>query len=632
MTTKLVANRFRTRKPDMAVLNLQNGQHMAKPAPMPAAITPAAQAGAALGRITPVQMVRPAGQGPAQGGAANGAGARADAGGVVGAATGGAGVTGGRKIPTGQIFSEPEDGFGNTKFATARGAQNPVKPPLPAQGQPQASQPALAPQDAAAQALDAIRREGLSGRQLRIARRLAQKHNLPATSDHDAVRLLRNAGIDPFQGNSALEVVSQADTPAGASQSRELALSGGHKLPQTIPAAGLPSIEDRVAEAHIAEVGRIQQDIVRRRRAKTLQLLARMAVFIGLPTILAAVYFYTIATPFYATKTEFVIQQADPSSGAGGGLSSLMRGSPMGNTTDSVTVQGYLQSQEAMARLDRDNGFRDHYSDPKIDRLQRLPADASNTKAFKKYRQNVKISYDPTEGIIKMEVIAADPQVAVDISKSLISYAEEQVDQLTARLRADQMAGAEESYLLAEKNLDAANERVVQLQEKYKVLSSEVEVSLITSQISALEAQLTQDRLSLAQMESNAAPNLARMDPLVRRIATLEGEIATLRAKLTEGSADGQSLARVQSELLIAQADVETRRLLLGQSLQATEMARTAANRQTRYLSISVNPIAADEAAYPRAFENTLVVLLIFLGLYLMLSMTAAVLREQVAS
>ena len=133
-------------------------------------------------------------------------------------------------------------------------------------------------------------------------------------------------------------------------------------------------------------------------------------------------------------------------------------------------------------------------------------------------------------------------------------------------------------------------------------------------------------------MESNATPNVARMEPLKRRIATLEAEIASLQSKLTEDSIDGLSIARVQSELLVAQADVETRRLLLAQSLQATEMARTAANRQTRYLSISVNPIAADEAAFPRAFENTLVVLLIFAGVYLMLSMTAAVLREQVAS
>ena len=39
--------------------------------------------------------------------------------------------------------------------------------------------------------LDAIRREGLTGRQLRMARRVAQKHGLAPTSDFDAVRLLR---------------------------------------------------------------------------------------------------------------------------------------------------------------------------------------------------------------------------------------------------------------------------------------------------------------------------------------------------------------------------------------------------------------------------------------------------------
>jgi capsular polysaccharide transport system permease protein len=585
MTMKLVANRFRTRKPEA------HPPQGAAPRPVAAAAPQSSPAqGAALGRINPVQM--PAANAPR-----------------------------GNKIPTGQLFAEPSDGFGDMNFATARApAQNSAS--APAQN---------APSDPAA-VIDAIRQEGLTGRQLRMARRLAQKHNMPATSDFDAVRLLRNAGIDPFQANSALEVVSGGSLPAGTSQSRELALSGGVKLPQTVNPAGLPTVEDRAAEAHIAEVSRIQRDIVRRRRAKTLQLIARMAVFVGLPTILAGIYFYSIATPFYSSKTEFVIQKAEPAGASGGSGLSALAGSPMANATDSMTVQGYLQSQDAMMRLDEDNGFKAHYSDPRIDALQRLAPDASNTKTYKTYRKNVKISFDPTEGLIKMEVIAADPQVAVNISRSLIAYAEEQVDQMTARQRDDQMAGAEESYQQAEEKLAAANERVVALQEKYKVLSSEVEVSLITSQISSLEGQLTQDKLSLAQMESNETPNLARMEPLKRRIGTLESEIATLRSKLTENSSEGLSIARVQSELLVAQADVETRRLLLAQSLQATEIARTAANRQTRYLSLSVNPIAADEAAYPRAFENTLVVMLIFGGLYLMLSMTAAVLREQVAS
>jgi capsular polysaccharide transport system permease protein len=42
--------------------------------------------------------------------------------------------------------------------------------------------------------------------------------------------------------------------------------------------------------------------------------------------------------------------------------------------------------------------------------------------------------------------------------------------------------------------------------------------------------------------------------------------------------------------------------------------------------------VAPDEAAYPRAFENTLVVMLIFAGIYLMISMTVAILREQVSA
>jgi capsular polysaccharide transport system permease protein len=133
-------------------------------------------------------------------------------------------------------------------------------------------------------------------------------------------------------------------------------------------------------------------------------------------------------------------------------------------------------------------------------------------------------------------------------------------------------------------------------------------------------------------MQSNASPNAARVEPLQRRIATLEAEIAALRSKLTEGDADGLSLAQVQSELLVAQADVQTRQLMLAQAIQAMENARIEANRQVRYLSLSVSPIAPDEAAYPRAFENTLVAFLIFAGIYLMISMTVAILREQVSA
>lgn len=521
--------------------------------------------------------------------------------------------------------SPDDDGFAGMTFPTARGADKPA-----AQAPVAANRPS--DDDSAPQEIDAIRQEGLTGRQLRMARRLAQKHGLPATSDFDAVRLLRNAGIDPFQANSVLELVSAESDAAGGQSSRALALMPGGtgvKLPQTIKPIQLPSVEQRAEQAHIAEVAKIQRDIVRRRRRKSIALMARLAVFVLLPTLLAGIYYYLIATPFYSTRAEFVIQQADS---AATGLGGLLKGSSFATSQDSIAVQGYLQSQDAMIRLDADKGFRAHFSQPQIDRLQRLAPDASNTAAYRVYKRNVKISYDPTEGLVKMEVIAADPETAVEFANALVGYAEEQVDQLTARLRDDQMEGAKASYADAEQKLQDANQRVVELQEKNKVISSEVEVSLLTAQISQLDGLLTQERLSLAQMESNAQPNLARMEPVKRRISTLEEQIAQLRTRLTEDDANGQSLAKVQSELLVAQADVQTRQLMLAQALTAMEAARNQANRQTRYLSVSVNPVVADEPSYPRAFENTAVVLLIFAGIYLMVSMTIAILREQLTA
>ncbi|SEN45667.1 capsular polysaccharide transport system permease protein [Gemmobacter aquatilis] len=527
-------------------------------------------------------------------------------------------------LPGEMLFEPRDDGFGAQSFL----------PPDPA-ARVQAGKPAPAP-TAAGTDLEAIKREGLTGRQLRLARRLAQKHNLPATSDFDAVRLLRKAGIDPFQRASLLELIGGGagggdDEPPNSGTRALAPVPGdGVRLPQTIKPIQVPSTEVRAEQNHAADIMRIQRDLAKRRRRKAALLALRLFFFVGLPTLLAGFYYYFVATPLYAAKTEFVIQQSSSvASGGAGGLGGLLSGTGFATSQDSITVQGYLQSRDAMLRLDKDLGYRAHFSDPAVDPVQRLSPDATQEAAYKSYSRNIHISYDPSEGLIRMEVLATDPAKAVDFSQALISYAEEQVDELTLRMREDQMKGARDTYENAEQEMLDAQRRVVELQEKYKVLSSEVEVQLITTQITQLDTQLTADRLSLQQMQSNANPNRARMDPLVRRIAAMEAEVASLRSKLTETTGGGESLAVVQGELLVAQADVQTRQLLLAQSLQAMEAARVEANRQVRYLSVSVSPVPPDEAAYPRAFENTMVALLIFGGIYLMISMTVAILREQ---
>ena len=522
---------------------------------------------------------------------------------------------------------ETDDGFGDLRFSNAAEPESGV---AGRSGGKTGAGPAIAaPQDIDSEAEeDAIRRENLTGRQLRLARRMAQKHGLPATSDFDAVRLLRRAGIDPFQRSNMLELVLPDAAPKGTAI--QVSDPPVDTLPQTVRQTPLPSKELRPEGPRLHDIMAIQRDLSRRRRLRMLLLMARLAFFVGLPTLLAGLYFYTIATPLYATKSEFVIQKADGA--AGGAMGGLLAGTPYATSTDSITVQNYLESRDAMLRLDADLKYKAHFSAPGIDALQRLETGATNEAAYRLYKRNVKIGFDPTEGIIRMEVIAVDPQVSMAFSKALIAYAEQQVDQLTARVRDDQMTGARESYDAAEQSMLAAQRRVVDFQQKYKVLSSEVEVSILTSQITALEGQLTQEKLRLDELLANPEPSAARVDPLRKRIAALEAEIATNRAKMTEDDASGQSLAGIQSELLAAQADVQTRQLMLSSALSAMETARSEANRQVRYLSIAVNPVAPDEPTYPRAFEDTFMAFMIFAGVYLMLSMTASILREQVSA
>lgn len=505
--------------------------------------------------------------------------------------------------PTHPGFDEnaaSEDGFGTDPYPTA-------------------AQKADDLTDAEKAELAAIKEEGLTGRQLRMARRVALRHKLAPISDLDAIRLLRKEGIDPFQKSNMLELVKPA-----------VGKGGSANLPKTIDDDKLPATEVYDEDSRASEIYKIQQDIAKRRRRRFVLLVARLSFFVLLPTILVGYYYYKMATPLYATKSEFLIQQAD--SQAGSGVGGLFSGTGFATSQDSITVQSYLGSRAAMQRLDEDIGFKDHFSQDNIDPLMRLDPDSTNEQAYKLYQRLVKIGYDPTEGIVKMEVIAADPQVSEQYSRALITYAEEQVDQLTQRLREDQMRGSLDSFQDAEVKMLTAQNRVLELQESLGVIDAASETSAVMSQIVTFETQLQEKKLQLQQLLDNARPNQARVDGVSGDIKRLESLISTLRGQLTESGSDSASLARISGELRMAELDLETRQMMMQQALQQLETARIEANRQVRYLSLGVSPIAPDEPTYPRAFENTLVAFLIFSGLYLMASLTASVLREQVSA
>ena len=475
--------------------------------------------------------------------------------------------------------------------------------------------------------IDAIRKEGLTGRQLRMARRVAQKNGIPATSDFEAVKLLRERGIDPFHAPGALELVVPNTGPTQLMPDEKV------QLPQTVgPKNKLPAQESTPAQDRAEAILAVQRDIARRRRLKLSLLFARLAVFVGLPTLIIGYYFAFIATPLYGTKSAFLIQQNESAGGSSGGLGSMFGSNQLATVQDSIAVQGYLTSREAMLRLDAEHGFKAHFQDENFDAITRLPADASNEAAYKVYTRHVKIGYDPTEGIIDMEVVAATPEASQIFSNALISYAEGQVSDLSLRLRNDQMRGARESYADAELKRQDAALKLVQLQTELGEVDATGVIAASQSRIAGFETQLEEKRIELQAQLANSRPNEARVDGLQADIRFLEQSIASQKARLTQAGDGTDSLASIQAQIQIAQIDFQTRDAMLQQALQALEASRIAADRQVRYIAISTPPTAPDTPTYPRVFEKTFLAFLIFSGIYLMVSLTASILREQVSS
>ena len=470
--------------------------------------------------------------------------------------------------------------------------------------------------------IDAIRKEGLTGRQLRLARRMAQKHGLPATSDFDAVRLLRANGLDPFQRTDMLELM--------VDNQKQAQPSGAAPLPQTMATGtNLPSTHLDTSANRITEVAKIQRDIARRRRRKLALLWARLSAFILIPTLIAGYYFFNIATPMYATNSEFVIQQSEGQSA--GGFGSFLP-SQFNTNQDAISVQSYMQSLEAMIRLDADVGFKEHYQQEWIDPIQRLEADATNQDAFKLFKKMIQIGYDPSEGLMKMEVIAADPEMSQRFAEALIGYAEERVDSLTTRKREDQLREARDNLAVAETNRRDAQVAMVTLQQEATVVDPQAVLAALRSQISQREIELQEKQLQLQALLDNARPNESRVAGVQADIGRLETAIVELNNKMIEQTEGEDSLTSLSARVRLAEADLATRDLMLQSALQNMESAMLEASRQTRYLSRSVDPIAPDAATYPRKFENTMLTFLIFSGIYLMISLTASILREQVSS
>lgn len=205
------------------------------------------------------------------------------------------------------------------------------------------------------------------------------------------------------------------------------------------------------------------------------------------------------------------------------------------------------------------------------------------------------------------------------------------MDALSQRKREDQMRDARRSLEDAKAERRAAQLALVEIQQN-TVVDPEGVIAALRQQISNVQIQLQEKQLQLEALLDNTRPNKARVDGVSGDVRRLENLLNRLETEMTDATEGEASLAAQTAEIQIAQADLATSDLLMQSALQTLKQTELEASRQVRYLTTSVEPVASEDPSYPRSFENTILAFLIFSGIYLMISLTASILREQVSS
>jgi capsular polysaccharide transport system permease protein len=177
------------------------------------------------------------------------------------------------------------------------------------------------------------------------------------------------------------------------------------------------------------------------------------------------------------------------------------------------------------------------------------------------------------------------------------------------------MEGAQASYEDAEARRAAALATWLSIQENVRQIDPTSESSARMAQINGLESERRRLDLVLQSRLNVDRSSVVQVESLQAQISSIDDLISDLRDQLTGGDGDQTSLTAHNTVLRTAEENYSFQIIMVQQALTQMETARIEANRQVRYLSQSVRPVVPNAAAYPRAFESTILAFFIFSGI-----------------
>jgi capsular polysaccharide transport system permease protein len=331
---------------------------------------------------------------------------------------------------------------------------------------------------------------------------------------------------------------------------------------------------------------------------------------VGLPTLVAGVYYFGIASDLYLSEARFVV--SSPKGVQTNPIGALLQSSGLSRATDdTAAVQDFIMTRDAVRKLEKNNDLRTIFSRPEGDFVTRFPGIMfwrhDFEALYRSYEHFVSVETDTTTGVTTLSVKAYRPEDAHLMASALLTYSEQLVNELNERARRDALD-------MANSEVDRAEKRIAQIQDaltayriQQKMLDPKSASMGVLELIQQMNSALANARTQLGELLNNS-PNSPQIPLMKTRIAQLDKLIAEERAKL---SGQSDSLASAFTSL---------------------EAARIEAQRQQLYLETISQPNLADYPLYPKRAVSFAVVVVSCLLVYGIAWLLVASAREHAAA
>jgi capsular polysaccharide transport system permease protein len=351
---------------------------------------------------------------------------------------------------------------------------------------------------------------------------------------------------------------------------------------------------------------------------------------VGLPTLIAGVYYFAIASDLYLSEAKFIVRS--PKQVQTSSIGALIQSTGLARAVDdTAVVEDFIMSRDAVRNLEQHNDLRVVFGRPEGDFVTRFPGmlRRSDFEAlFRRYDHFVSVETDHTSGVTALRVKAYRPEDAQVIARALLNYSEQLVNELNERARTDSLSTAEHEVDREQKEVSRIQSQLTAYRVEQKMLDPKSASTGVLELIGQMSSAQATARQQLGELFKNS-PNSPQIPLVQTRIASLDKLIAEERAKI---SGDTNSVVATLTEYERLALDRELAEKALASAFTSLEAARLEAQRQQLYIETIAQPNLADYPLYPKrviSFGMVLVSCLLAYGIAWLLVISA---REHAAA